>query len=249
LVLKIDEGMNSMNQKDVKITNFEIIEKTRLTHDTNQFRFNIPKDIKFDFLPGDHIKIYPDANDPLTFRPYTPSNTPETKDYFELIIKHYPDGKVSGFMKDRVVGETIAMSGPDKGGHFEDGMAKKVGMVAGGSGITPMISMVRSILKRGLDVNISLLFANKTIDDIILKDEFDKYADQYENFTRYYILDKCPEGWEMGGGRITPELMREKLPNASDDTVIFVCGPPMMQLSLKKQLIELGHPTEKVIFP
>ncbi|UCC80800.1 MAG: cytochrome-b5 reductase [Candidatus Zixiibacteriota bacterium] len=238
-----------MSQKDVIITRYRIIEKQRVTRDTSRFRFALPPNIDFKFLPGDHIKIYPDRNNPLEFRPYTPTNTPDIKDYFELIIKHYPNGKVSGYMKERGLGDDVAVSGPDKGGHFEDGMAKKIGMVAGGTGITPMISMVRSILSRKLDVEVFLLFANKTIDDIILKEEFDKYAEKYDNFDLYYVLDKGPEGWPMGEGRITKDLMNEKLFGPSDDTVIFVCGPPMMQINLKKQLMELGHPGEKVIFP
>lgn len=238
-----------MSQKDVVINKYKIIEKQPVTHDTSRFRFALPPNIDFKFLPGDHIKIYPDENNPLEFRPYTPTNTPDIKDYFELIIKHYPGGKVSGYMKERGLGDDVAVSGPEKGGHFEDGMAKKVGMVAGGTGITPMISIIRSILSRGIDVEIILLFANKTIDDIILKDEFDRYADNYDNFNRYYVLDKGPEGWPMGEGRITKDMMNEKLFKASDDTVIFVCGPPMMQINLKKQLMELGHPGEKIIFP
>ena len=87
------------------------------------------------------------------------------------------------------------------------------------------------------------------IDDIILKDEFDKYDGELKHFNRYYVLDKCPDGWSMGEGRITKNLLDEKLFGPSDDTVIFVCGPPMMQIDLKKQLIELGHPGDKVIFP
>jgi cytochrome-b5 reductase len=169
--------------------------------------------------------------------------------YFELIIKRYPDGLVSGFMHDRKPGDDVWMSGPHEGGHFRAGMAKKIGMVAGGTGITPMISIIRTILKQGIDVDVSLLFANKTVDDIILKDELDHYADQHGNFRRYYIVDKAPEGWEMGTGRIDSRLMKDRLPEPSDDTVIFTCGPPMMQLDLKKKLIEIGHDKDRIIFP
>ena len=238
-----------MNGKKTEITAYRIIDVVYLTHDTNLFRFELPENASFGFLPGDHVKIYPDKSQPLDFRPYTPTSTPDIKDYFELIIKRYPDGLVSGFMHDREFGDDVWMSGPHEGGHFKEGTAKRVGMVAGGSGITPMISMIRTILKRGIDVDISLIFANKSIDDIILKDELDRYADRYENFRRYYVVDKAPEGWEMGIGRIDSGLMKDRLLAPSDDTVIFLCGPPMMQLDLQKKLIELGHQKEKVIFP
>ncbi len=238
-----------MGQKDVIITRYKILDKIQLTHDTSQFRFAIPDGVDFNFLPGDHIKIYPDSNKPLEFRPYTPTNIPEKKRNFELVIKHYPDGKVSGFMEKQKIGDAVGISGPQPGGHFENGMASKIGMVAGGTGITPFLSMIRSILKRNLPVEISLLYANKTADDIILKDELDKYAADFANFSLFYLLNEAPPDWKMGIRRIDKELMSEKLFKPSEDTFTFVCGPPMMQINLKKQLIELGHPGDRVIFP
>jgi cytochrome-b5 reductase len=238
-----------MSQKDVKISKYKIIEKHPVTHNTSCFRFDLPKHADFDFLPGDHMKVYPDPDNKLEFRSYTPTTTPDIENYFELTIKHYPDGKVSSYMKERNVGDLVSMSGPHTGGHFEKDMANNVGMVAGGTGITPMISIIRSILTGGLDVEVFLLFANKSIEDIILKDEFDQYANNHDNFDRYYILDKGPDNWTMGEGRITKDLMDEKLFEPSDDTVIFVCGPPMMQIDMKKYLLELGHDKDSIIFP
>lgn len=234
---------------DVKITECQLVDTKTITHNTKQFRFEIPPGISFDYLPGDHIRIYPDKNNAKEFRPYTPTTTPDEKGFFELVIKRYPGGKVSPYMHERKPGDMIAISGPHEGGHFEDGMAREVGMVAGGTGITPMISIIRSILKRRLDVQIFLLFANKSVDDIILKDEFDRYTAEYDNFERYYVVDKAPGGWEMGEGRIDSRLMKDKLSKPSEDTIIFVCGPPMMQLDLKKKLIEIGHEKERIIFP
>lgn len=238
-----------MGSKDVKINPYKIIEKESVTHDTNRFRFELSDDVTFEFLPGDHLKIYPDKNNRLEFRPYTPTSTPDESGFFELIIKHYPNGKVSGFMRDRAVGNEIAISGPDTGRHFTEGMAKRIGMVAGGTGITPMISIIRAIVRGGIDVEISLLFSNKTVDDIILKDELDKYESENSKFNRFYILNDPPDGWEMGKGRIDSALMKEKLPKPSDDTVIFLCGPPMMQLDLRKKLLELGYEKEKILIP
>lgn len=238
-----------MGSKDIKINSYRLIKKEMVTHDTNRFIFELPGDMPFEFLPGDHLKIYPDRNNRLEFRPYTPTSIPDDSGFFELIIKHYPDGKVSSFMRDRSVGDEIAMSGPDSGRHFVEGMAHRIGMVAGGTGITPMISMIRTIIRRGLDVEVSMVFANKTVDDIILKAEFDKYAVENSNFNRYYILNDPPEGWEMGMGRIDSNLIKSKLPEPSDDTVIFLCGPPMMQLDLRKKLLGLGYEKETVLIP
>lgn len=238
-----------MSQKDVKVAKYRLTDKVKVTHDTSHFRFDLPDDISFDFLPGDHMKVYPDADNKLEFRSYTPTSTPEDTGFFELTIKRYPDGLVSRYMHDRNIGDQVAMSGPHEGGHFTDGMARRVGMVAGGTGITPMISIIRSIIRRGLDVEVSLLFANKSVDDIILKDEFDRYAEENSNFRRYYVIDRAPQSWDMGVGRIDKELMMARLPGPSGETVVFLCGPPMMQLDMRKRLLEIGHAKDKIIMP
>jgi len=220
-----------------------------LTHDTREYHLDIPAGASFSFFPGDHIKIYPDPAEPLEFRTYTPTNIPEIKDHFELIIKAYPLGYVSKYMHGRKPGDEISISGPHFGGHWEDGLADRAGMIAGGTGITPMISMIRSIIQKKLRVDISLLYANKTIDDIILKNEFDDLAASHANFKRYYVLDKAPENWDMGNGFINESMIRSNLSPPDPRNVIFVCGPPMMQLEIRRILVEIGHAKENIIFP
>ncbi len=228
---------------------FTITAVSQLTHDTRQFTFAIPQDIKFDYLPGDYIKVFPNDEDPDEFRTYTPTTPPSIDDHFELIVKRYPDGQVSRFMHDRKIGDEVWIGGPYPGGHFVEGMASRLGMVAAGTGITPMIAIIRTILRQGIKADISLIFANKSIDDIILKDEFDSYVECYPNFRRYYVVDQAPPEWDMGIGRIDAGIMKAHLPEPSDQTVIFLCGPPMMQIELRKKLIEMGHRKEKIIIP
>ena len=228
---------------------FRVLEIRPLTHDTSQFSFAIPDNIAFEFLPGDHMKIYPDPEDHIEWRPYTPVNKPDSKKKFDLIIKHYADGMVSKYVHQRKTGDIVWMSGPHEGGHYFRGMANSIGMLAGGTGITPMISIIRTILSDEVNLSLSLIFANKTLDDIILKDEFDSYAEKFENFKRYYVLEKPPDNWQMGTGRINDDLLKSQMFPPGDDTVAFVCGPPMMQIELRKKLIGMGYSSEKVIFP
>jgi cytochrome-b5 reductase len=234
--------------KDILIP-YKLIDIKQVTHDTKQFSFLIPAGAIFEHLPGDFMRVFPNFKDELEYRTYTPTTTPETKDHFEYIIKRYPNGQVSRFMHERQVGDEVWMSGPHTGGHFVEGMATKVGMVAGGTGITPMIAIVRSILNQAIKTEISLVFSNKTIDDIILKDEFDDYAKRYPHFKRYYVVDQAPADWSMGIGRINEGILKDRLPEASESTTIFVCGPPMMQIELRKKLIAMGHRKDKIIIP
>jgi len=238
-----------MSVKDVQLTRYTIREIGKITHDTNRFVIDIPRSGSFEFLPGDHIRIYPDENNPLEFRSYTITSTPDDSGFFELIIKRYPESLVSAYMHSQNPGDKILISGPHAGGHFSEGMAKKIGFVAGGTGITPMISIIRTIIRRDIGISMFVLFANKTIDDIILREEFDQYAAEKSNFDIYYVLSHPPADWPMGSGRINAQLMSEKLPEPSSDTIVFVCGPPLMQLDMRKRLIEIGHEKNKIIFP
>ncbi len=231
------------------LSSYKLAATKEITHDVRQFVFTIPGGVKFDLVAGDFIKVYPNHEDENEYRTYTPTTTPDTRDHFELVIKRYPNGQVSSYMHSLKAGDNVWISGPHPGGHFVEGMATRVGMVAGGTGITPMISIIRTILQKGIMADISLIFANKSIEDIILKDEFDCYEEKYPNFKRYYVIDKAEPGWTMGTGRITPEIMKEHLPGPSEQTVVFLCGPPMMQIELRKKLIEIGHQKDRIIIP
>jgi cytochrome-b5 reductase len=141
------------------------------------------------------------------------------------------------------------MSGPNTGGHWVDGMAKKVGFVAGGTGITPMISIIRWILAKSLKAEVFLLFANKTESDIIFREEWEADQREHATFHCYHVLEQPPAGWSQGTGRITEEILRKQLPSPGPDTVIFLCGPPPMVDALEAILKGIGYSEESIILP
>lgn len=219
------------------------------THDTKTFRFALPADATLDLLPGDHVTVHAMVNGKAVKRPYTPSSLVGTLGFFELTVKRYATGTVSRYLHDRRVGETVEISGPHAGGHWVDGMATKVGLVAGGTGITPMISIIRWILAKGLPVEQWLVFANKTEADIILRDEFDRAARDHPHFHCYHVLSQPPAGWPMGVGRVTQDMLRAHLPPPGPATVVFLCGPPPMVDALEGNLKTLGYPEQAIVLP
>jgi len=228
---------------------YELTAIHRDTHDTKTFRFSLPSDATLDMLPGDHLYVHATIDGKTVKRPYTPSSMPGATGFFDLTVKRYESGVVSRYLHDRQVGETVLMSGPNTGGHWVDGMAKKVGFVAGGSGITPMIAIMRWILSRRLDVELFLLYANKTEADIIFRAEWDAYARAHANFHCYHVLSKPPAGWSQGVGRISETLLRGHLPPPGGDTVIFLCGPPPMVDAMEATLKSIGHAEQAIILP
>jgi len=143
----------------------------------------------------------------------------------------------------------VLISGPHTGGHWVDGMAKQVGFVAGGTGITPMISIIRWILTRRIAAELFLVFANKTEADIILREEWNRALREHPNFHCHHVLEQPPLGWPAGTGRVTAEILKQYVPAPAPDTCIFLCGPPPMVDALETTLKELGHSEQAIILP
>jgi cytochrome-b5 reductase len=219
------------------------------THDTKTFCFALPANATLDMLPGDHLYVHATINGKSVKRPYTPSSMPGITGYFDLTVKRYETGLISKYLHERQVGDQVLMSGPHLGGHWVDGMAKKVGFVAGGTGITPMISIIRWMLAKSLAVELFLLFANKAEADIIFRAEWDEDAHAHASFHCYHVLEQPPAGWSQGTGRITEAMLREQLPPPGPDTVIFLCGPPPMVDALETTLKSIGHVEQAIILP
>jgi cytochrome-b5 reductase len=219
------------------------------THDTKTFRFELPVDATLDMLPGDFLYVHATINGKAVKRPYTPSSLPGATGFFDLTVKRYESGTVSKYLHDQRVGDTVLISGPNTGGHWVDGMANRVGFVAGGTGITPMISIIRWILTRGIAAELYLVFANKTEADIILREEWNRALREHPNFHCHHILEQPPPGWQEGTGRVTADILKQYAPVPAPDTCIFLCGPPPMVDSLESTLKELGHSEQAIILP
>ncbi len=242
--------MNTVTRIKTKTpTPYELTAIHRDTHDTKTFCFALPDEATLDMLPGDHLYVHATIDGKMVKRPYTPSSVPGTTGYFDLTIKRYESGVVSKYVHDREVGDTVLMSGPNTGGHWVDGMAKKVGFVAGGTGITPMISIIRWILAKSLDVELFLVFANKTEADIIFREEWEGNVREHATFHCYHVLEQPPAAWSQGIGRITEEILRRQLPPPGSDTVIFLCGPPLMADALEATLKGIGYSEQSIVLP
>ena len=117
------------------------------------------------------------------------------------------------------------------------------GMLAGGSGITPMYQVLNAILKNKSDTTCcSLVYGNVTADDILLKAELDALAAVHpQRFKVHYVLNSPPVGWAGSSGFITADIICAHTPAPSDDTLMLLCGPLPMCVALKKCLDQIGH--------
>lgn len=216
----------------------KLVDKKQLTHNTYAFRFALPeKDqtaglkVASCLLAKAPIPDTPDGPPKVVVRPYTPVSSPDTKGHIDLVIKVYPTGKLSKYMGSLKEGDTLDFKGPLAKYPYEPNIKKNIGMVAGGTGITPMLQVVDHILDNPDDkTKVSLLFGNVSEDDIILRDKIDALAAKHpDRFKVFYVVDKPKWGglfWKGGTGYVTKDMIAQHLPPPADGNLIMVCGPP-----------------------
>ncbi|KAL2434808.1 NADH-cytochrome b5 reductase 1 [Exophiala dermatitidis] len=229
---------------------FPLTDIKKTSHNVAIYRFGLPNPTDILGLPiGQHISLaaMPKGADKEVVRSYTPISSDEDQGFFELLIKSYPQGNISAHMTTLKVGDTMKVRGPKGAMVYTPNLCKRIGMIAGGTGITPMLQIIGAI-NRGRPKNggndttkVDLIFANVNPDDILLKDEIDALAAQDPDFNVYYVLNNPPENWNGGVGFVTADMIKEKLPPPSPDMKILICGPPPMVSALKKATESLGY--------
>ncbi|PQE19060.1 nitrate reductase protein [Rutstroemia sp. NJR-2017a BBW] len=213
------------------------------------YRFSLPKPTSILGLPiGQHISIaatltQPDGQAKEIVRSYTPVSGDHQPGYFDLLIKSYPTGNISKHMASLTVGQTIKVRGPKGAMVYTPNMVRHFGMIAGGTGITPMLQIIRAVIRgrpTGDKTEIDLIFANVNPEDILLKEDLDNLAAEDKGFRVHYVLNNPPEKWDGGVGFVTPEMISKWLPKPANDVKLLLCGPPPMISAMKKASEGLG---------
>lgn len=229
---------------------FPLIQKIVLSKDSALFRFGLPNPTDVLGLPiGQHIQIAAEIEGKNVMHSYTPTSLDQdSKGFFDLLIKVYPNGKLSSHIDSLKLGDTIKVKGPKGFYNYEPNMLNHICMVAGGTGITPMYQLIKAIFTNPNDkTKVTLLYGSVSEDDILLRAELDEFAKNNENFNLIYFLDKAPEDWTGKTGYITKDALAEHFPKPADDVQLLLCGPPGLVSSIKKASLELGFQKAKPI--
>ncbi|EXJ82678.1 NADH-cytochrome b5 reductase 1 [Capronia epimyces CBS 606.96] len=236
--------------KPTEFQEFTLTDIKKTSHNVAIYRFGLPNPTDILGLPiGQHISLAatPKGADKEVVRSYTPISSDEDKGFFEVLIKSYPQGNISAHMTTLKVGDTMKVRGPKGAMVYTPNLSRHIGMIAGGTGITPMLQIIRAI-NRGRPQNggndttkVDLIFANVNPEDILLKEEIDALARDDPHFNVHYVLNNPPEKWDGGVGFVTADMIKEKLPAPGPDVKILVCGPPPMVSAIKKATEGLGY--------
>lgn len=199
-----------------------------LTTATFSYRFKLPSPRSILGLPiGQHISIgahlpQPDGSVKEIVRSYTPISGDHQPGFVDLLIKSYPQGNISKHMASLQVGQAIRVRGPKGAFVYTPNMVRHFGMIAGGTGITPMLQVIRAIVRgraTGDKTEVDLIFANVTAQDILLREDLDALAKEDSNIRIHYVLDKPPEGWTGGVGFVTADMITVSCSNNYDTGV------------------------------
>jgi len=231
---------------------FPLEKKIQVSPNTAIYRFKLPHPDDVLGLPiGQHISVSAEINGKNIIRNYTPISLEDHLGYFEVIIKTYEKGNISKHVSLLKLGQSIRVKGPKGNFLYTPNLVKHITMIAGGTGIAPMIQVIRACLRNPSDRSkITLLYANVTAEDILLKSDLEELQDVHglDRLKIYYVLNNPPPNWKGGVGFVTKEHIREHIPNPdTTDSKLLICGPPPMVTAMKNNLKELAYPIPNTI--
>lgn len=204
------------------------------THDTKTFTLKLDKNISF--IPGQYaIFNFPKENKK---RPFTFSNAPNSNNIIKITVKKMKDFTLKLFKCN--IKDKLELEGPfGKTLNFDKSIKKDVVFIAGGSGITPFMSALRYANKNDLKNNLTLIFSNKTKDDIIYKEDL-KILNKSNNINIIHTLtQKIPKNYKGETGYINSNMISKYVDNIHDK-IFYICGPPPMIDKVKEELLSLN---------
>jgi len=221
-----------LDGKDFK--SFRLRQIMKYNHNTSLFVFDLPDPNASAELPvASFLLAKADIDGKEVIRPYTPIDSHVTG-AIHLLVKKYEEGKLSKHFHNLKPGQELLLKGPTTKIKYVPNMKKEIGMIAGGTGITPMLQVINEIASNPMDkTKVTLLFANLTPEDILLKERLDDIQKKNSNIKVHYTVDKPNSSWKGIKGLVTEDMIKSYLPAPTNkDAMIFVCGPPGMMQSI-----------------
>ena len=196
-------------------------------------------------MAGQHVDIRLTADDGYQAeRSYSIASPAGCGPRVELTVERISDGEVSPFLTEELrAGDAIELRGPI-GGYFawETGITSPLMLIAGGSGVVPLMSMLRTRYQAGSKVRAKLLYSSRSAEEIIYRDELDRLAAIRDGLSLVHTLTRgAPAGWKGQTRRVDRDMLAEYGFQPAEKPQIFVCGPTSFVETVADQLVGLGH--------
>ncbi len=230
-----------------------IKEVIRETVEAVSIAFDVPEDLKgeFEFIPGQYVTLQADLDGSVLRRAYSICSKPSSEE-LRVSVKEVPNGRFSQFANRKLkAGDQMEVAAPEGRFTLETSDVPKNYMAfAAGSGITPVISMVQTVLEEEPDSRFMLVYGNKSKKQTMFRENLDALKETYgDRFTLYYVFSQIISD-NAFFGRIDKKLVKEVLdkndPASIDD--FFLCGPEKMIDTVKEELIKRGVKEDSIKF-
>jgi ferredoxin-NADP reductase len=230
-----------------KRLNLRVAEIRQETPSTKIFRLVSSDSYLPPFQAGQFINLSVEVGGVRTSRPYSIASSPNQVGYYEIAIRRAENGFVSNFLLDELqIGDRMESTSPSGNFYYNPLVhGKDLVFLAGGSGITPFMSMIREVTERGLDRKIHLIYGSQNPEDIIYQGELKDRAGRHEYFTMDIVLSDPPAGYRGLKGFITCGLIKDLLGKVSFKT-FYLCGPEAMYAFCLEELGKLGVPSKRI---
>jgi len=200
-------------------------------------------------LAGQHVDVRLTAEDGYQAqRSYSIASAPQGE-RIALTVEGLPDGEVSSYLVGELrTGDKLELRGP-VGGYFvwEANAGGPLLLIAGGSGIVPLMSMLRHRDAAGAEVGAKLLYSSRSWEDVIYRDELERLASVTDGPEVVHTLTRSqPQGWTGYSRRVDVPMLTEIAWPASSVPAAFVCGPTPFVESVAAALVVLGYPATSV---
>jgi ferredoxin-NADP reductase len=234
----VERVIATLHPKQISLRVSEILEETP---SAKTFRLVAEEGHLPPFQAGQYINIFVEAGGVRTSRPYSISSPPTQLGYYDVTIRRVEDGFVSGYFLDEVKTGDVFESTSPSGNFHHDPLFHGDDLVflAGGSGITPFMSMIRETADQGLPRQIHLIYGSQDPDDIIFADNLKEITKRHPDISCNVVISNPPEGYRGRSGFITADLIKEVLHDITSKT-FYICGPELMYVFCRNELEKLG---------
>lgn len=229
-----------------KLTIQKIIKET---HDAVSILFNVPNELKetYSFVAGQYVTLKATINGAEVRRAYSICSSPNSNE-LKVAIKAVKDGVFSTFATTRLEdNDSIEVSAPEGKFILKPESGKKYIAFAAGSGITPVLSMIKSVLENETTSTITLVYGNKTQNSTIFKNELDVLNEIHANFNLHYVFSKEKVN-DSESGRINKEVTNNIIKSNNAVDAAFLCGPEEMIKEVSETLQQNNFTKENIFF-
>ena len=246
---KKEEAHSGPHYYDLKVK--KIVQETK---DAISIVFEQPAKGKINYKSGQFLTLIAPVQGKEVRRAYSLCSSPFVDEDLAVSVKRVDNGLMSNWLPDNLkAGSSLKVMEPmgQFTTEYKKDQKRHLTMFAGGSGITPMMSLIKSLLTQEPDSIVSLIYCNRNVDSIIFKDAFTQLEAKYEGRLHViHVLDEAPMNWQGYSGLLNHDMLTklfERIPNwGIEKTTYLMCGPEGMMKNVDTLLQEHHIPKEKV---